>query len=510
MSPLFLKTRFAPPIAAAIVALALIVAAPFGALAQTAKLTILHINDVYQISPQRGTGGLAELMTLLKQERARAENHLMTLGGDLISPSVMSGLTQGTQMIALMNAIGLDLAGFGNHEFDFGNDVLKARMAESEFTWIATNTLGADGAPFGGAEASVMRQVGDFKIGIFSLLTPETTNLSSPGPGVTFQPAEAVAKETAAGLREQGADIVIAITHLDIAQDRALLRSAGIDIILGGHEHDPIMFYEGRKLIIKAGTDAQYLAVADIVFNKRESRGRIRISMRPEWRLISTAGVTPDPQVAALVKEYEDELNKELDVTVGTTSVELDSQRSSVRTMETTMGNLIADAIRDGVGADIGFTNGGGIRGDRTYAAGTALTRKDILTELPFGNGTVLIELSGADLLAALENGVSRIEDTAGRFPQVSGLSFTFDAGKAAGQRVSDVKVGGQPLDMARVYRVATNDFIYAGGDGYSSLSKGKAIIDASGATLMATMVMEYVAKMGSVAPKLEARITAK
>ena len=145
--------------------------------------------------------------------------------------------------------------------------------------------------------------------------------------------------------------------------------------------------------------------------------------MRPEWRLVSTAGVTPDPQVAAIVKGFEDELSRELDVVVGTTTVELDSQRSSVRSMETTMGNLIADAIRDGVGAEVGFANGGGIRGDRTYDAGTELTRKDILTELPFGNVTLLIELSGADLLAALENGVSRVEDGAGRFPQVSGIS---------------------------------------------------------------------------------------
>ena len=500
--------RLVFPLAAAVLAAAMTV--PGAAFAEQARLTLLHVNDVYQISPQRGAGGLAELMTLLKRERARAENHLTTLGGDLISPSVMSGLTEGAQMIALMNAIRLDLAGFGNHEFDFGNDALKDRIAESEFTWLATNTLGADGAPFGGAEASVMRVIGDFKIGIFSLLTPETSHLSSPGPGVTFQPPEAVAEATVAALRERGADIVIALTHLDIARDRALARSAGIDIILGGHEHDPIMFYEGGTLILKAGTDARYLAVADIVLERRESRGRVQISMRPEWKLISTAGITPDPEVAALVKTYEDELDAELGVAVGITSVELDSRRSTVRTRESTMGNLIADAIREGVGAEIGLTNGGGIRGDRTYAAGAALTRKDILTELPFGNVTVLIELSGALLVEALENGVSRIEDTAGRFPQVSGLSFAFDAEEAPGQRVHDVMIGTEPVDPARIYRLATNDFIYAGGDGYAALSEGRPIIDAAGGTLMASMVMDYIAQRGAIAPKIEGRITAK
>ncbi len=491
----------------ALVAALVLVWSAASALAQAANLTILHVNDVYQISPQGGSGGMAELMTLLKQERAGAENHLTTLGGDLLSPSVMSGLTKGAQMIDLLNALQFDVAGFGNHEFDFGDDVLKQRIAESNFTWLATNTLGANGQPFGGAVATMMRDVGEFKVGIMGLLTPETTDLSSPGSGIRFMLVLETAKATAAQLREDGANFIIALTHLDISEDRALIREASIDIILGGHDHDPIMFYESGALILKAGTDAQYLAVADIALSARESRGRMRYSMRPEWKLISTAGVEPDATVAALVKSYEDDLDEELDVVVGKTTVELDSQRGNVRTKETTMGNLIADAIRDGVGAEIGFTNGGGIRGDRTYAAGTELTRKDILTELPFGNVTLLIELSGADLKAALENGVSRIEDTAGRFPQVSGMSFAFDRDAPAGSRVSDVKVGGAALDTSRMYSVATNDYIYGGGDGYSALSKGRAIVDASGAPLMATMVMDYVSGKGTVAPAVEGRI---
>jgi 2',3'-cyclic-nucleotide 2'-phosphodiesterase (5'-nucleotidase family) len=144
--------------------------------------------------------------------------------------------------------------------------------------------------------------------------------------------------------------------------------------------------------------------------------------------------------------------------------------------------------MRAGVGADIAITNGGGIRGDRTYDAGTVLTRKDVLTELPFGNVTVLLELSGADVKAALENGVSQVEKGAGRFPQVSGMSFSYDPAASAGARIDAVKIGGKPLDPAAVYRVATNDYMAGGGDGYAVLKKGKALIDASGATYMATM----------------------
>ncbi|MCK5621763.1 MAG: 5'-nucleotidase C-terminal domain-containing protein, partial [Alphaproteobacteria bacterium] len=187
-----------------------------------------------------------------------------------------------------------------------------------------------------------------------------------------------------------------------------------------------------------------------------------------------------------------------------------DTQRASVRTAETNFGNLIADAMRAGVGADIAIANGGGIRGDRTYEAGTVLTRKDVLTELPFGNVTVLLELSGADVLAALENGVSQVEEKAGRFPQVSGLSFTYDPSAAAGSRVVEVMIGGKKLDKAKTYKVATNDYMAGGGDGYAALKKGKVLIDASGATYMATMVMNYIAANAPVSPKVEGRIKTK
>ena len=179
-----------------------------------------------------------------------------------------------------------------------------------------------------------------------------------------------------------------------------------------------------------------------------------------------------------------------------------------MRTAESNFGDLIADAMRSGLGADVALMNGGGIRGDRTYAPGTVLTRKDIIRELPFGNVVVLIELSGNDLLAALENGVSEIEDSAGRFPQVSGMTFTYDPAKPPGSRIVAVQVGGRPLDRERVYKVATNEYIYGGGDGYAALSRGRPLIDASGATLLASMVIDYIARQGEIAPRLEGRIT--
>ncbi len=497
-----------------LIAIAFLLSVTTVALAQDSKkasLTILHVNDVYEISPKRGKGGMAPLMTLLKAERARAKNSIFTFGGDLISPSVMSGLTKGAQMIEMMNALGVDYAGLGNHEFDFGDDILLARMKASKFAWLATNTLGADGKPFGGAKALILRKVDDLQIGFFSLLTPETDVLSAPSKSVKFLPVLAAAKQAVKDLRAQGADFVIGITHLDLTVDRAIAAQVrGLDVIMGGHDHDPISIYEGSTLIVKAGYDAHYLAVVDLEIELKQTKRGPRLSVLPQWRFISTAGVAEDKDVGALVAKYDAKLNKELDVPVGKTTVLLDSQRATVRTRENALSNLIADAIRAGVNAEVGLTNGGGIRGDRTYDAGTTLTRKDVLTELPFGNVVVLLELNGKDLLAALENGVSRIEDKAGRFTHVSGMQVVYDPSAPKGARIVSATIGGQPIHSAQTYKVATNDYIAGGGDGFASLKNGKALIDAAGATLMATIVMDYITKQGSIAPKIDGRFKTK
>jgi 5'-nucleotidase / UDP-sugar diphosphatase len=503
------RHRLTTPAAGVALALLLALAWAGAALAEAARITLLHTNDVYEIMPVGGQGGLAELGTLLKQERARNADSITTFGGDLISPSVLSGLTKGTQMIDLCNRLGIDVAVLGNHEFDFGPGLLAERIKASRFPWLGTNVLGPDGKPAAGTVGTRMIEVAGYKIGFFGLLTPETEVLSSPGPDITFAPTAEAAAAALEELRAAGADLVVALTHQDLADDRELVRRVrGIDVILGGHDHDPMTIYEGGTLIVKAGHDADYLAAIDLRVDRVEKRGKPVVQVLPSWRYLSTAGVAPDPEIQAVVDHYQADLDQELGQPVGTTSVLLDSRRQTVRVAESNFGDLIADAIRASVGAEVGLTNGGGIRGDRTYDAGTVLTGKDILAELPFGNVVMLIELAGADLVAALENGVSQVEDAAGRFPQVSGMTFSYDPAKPAGHRIAAVTIGGAPLDPARTYKVATNEYIYGGGDGYSALSRGKPLIDASAGTLMATVVMNYIAGQGEIAPKVDGRIT--
>ena len=155
----------------------------------------------------------------------------------------------------------------------------------------------------------------------------------------------------------------------------------------------------------------------------------------------------------------------------------------------------------------MGISNGGGIRGNRIYAVGTKISRRDILRELPFGNKTVLIELSGADLAAALEHSVSRIELDSGRFLQIAGMKFVYHSAAPVGSRVMEITIGGSPLESTSTYTVATNDFLVRGGDGFESLKNGNLLIDSAGAKLMTTSVIDYIKFRGTVDSEVNGRI---
>jgi len=477
--------------------------------AEPATITFLHTNDVYEISPKRGKGGMARLAAMLNKERGAASHAITTFGGDLLSPSVMSGLTKGAQMIELLNAIGMDVAVPGNHEYDFGPKILDQRVAASKFPWLASNVFDASGKLANGMVATHVVQAGAYKVGFFGVISPESKTLSSPGPDIRFTDVIKAANISVAALKTQGADVIVALTHLDFDDDRALARSVkGINLILGGHDHEPITFFERGVMIFKAGHDAHYLGAIDLTVNYVEKRGKKKLVVDYGWRMLPVRKGAGDASVQKIVDRHEAALGKELDVVIGSTGVELDTRRSSVRSMETNFGNLIAEAMQAAVGADVGMANGGGIRGNRTYDAGSKLTRRDILTELPFGNVTVKLEMSGAVLLETLENGVSRIEDGAGRFPQISGMRFVYNPKAKAGSRIVTVTIGGKPLDTNATYTMATNDYSAGGGDGYKMLKKAKNLIDASAATYMATDVMNYIEAKGKIAPKVDGRIS--
>ncbi len=478
------------------------------ALAEKINVSFIVASDMDTMSG-KDRGGVARLAAVVKAERAKGGNSVFVYPGDLLSPSILAGFDKGAHMIELLNMTPPDILVPGNHEYDFGPDVFLKRMNEGKFTKLATNTRYKDGTKIPGFEDTKLMTFGDVKVGFMGLTTEDTPDISSPG-NIVFASNLETARTTGDALREQGADMVVAVVHTAQRMDFDLLYKAGVDVVLSGHDHNLHVFYDGRRALVESKEEAEYVTIMDVEFDVGESRGQRRVRWWPNFRIIDTATVTADPEVAKKVAGYEATLSKELDVKIGTTDVEFDTRRASVRASENAFGNLVADAMRTAVDADIGFTNGGGIRGNTVYDAGHTVTRRDVLTELPFGNGTVKLELSGKDVLAALEHGYRGVPEPEGSFLHVSNLKVTIDTSKPAGSRISDVLVGGEPLDLAKTYTVATNDFMGRGGDGYKMLRNGKSLINADSAKLMANDVMAHVRKLKTVKTGIDGRLTIK
>ncbi len=470
--------------------------------AQVSVLTILHFNDDYQLSAVDGgkAGGLDRLAAVVKQYRAQERPSLLLFAGDLISPSVESSIFKGAQLIDGLNLLGVDAASLGNHEFDYGPAELVKRLTESRFPWVASNTFVSPGLrPFPGARPWLVLNAGGVSVGIIGLLTEETETSSSPGT-TTFGDPVAVARAVVLLLRRDGARVIIALTHMRMQDDQELLRQVPeIDLVIGGHEHDPLTATVGGRLVAKAGSDAKWLGV---------TRFDLDGSRSAKHQLVEITDKTPsDPAMAALIKRYADQMSKELDVVIGETTAALDARNATVRQQESNLGNFIADVMRAAVQSDLAMTNGGGIRTNALFPAGR-IARKDVFGWLPFGNIVVKVAISGAAVRQALENGVSQWEQVGGRFPQVSGLRYTFNPTRPAGSRVTEVRVGDQPVNDAATYTLATNDFMVRGGDGYSMLAGGQLLINPAGGPLMVTAVIEAIQRTRTISPRVEGRIT--
>ncbi len=471
------------------------------------RLTLLQLNDVYQISPvDKGkSAGLARVATLRKRIAAEAPNTIFVLAGDTLSPSVASNIFKGAQMISAWNSTGLDYAVLGNHEFDFGDEVLIERMKESKFAWLGSNVIDrTTNRPFNDMPAYILRSVDGVRVGILGLLTPETGETSSPGPNIRFVDPVAAAKKIVRKMRNDGAQVIIALTHLNLSEDKELAATGLVDVILGGHEHEMLHSVVGRTPIFKWGSDARHLGRIDLT---------IRVSNGQILSIDSTAipvddSVPDDPHAAAVIAQFENRLSQELGRTIGSAGIDLDARQAANRTGETNLGNLIADSFRRHTGADVAIVNGGSIRSNTTYPAGS-LTKRDVMSILPFENPVVKVEVPGAILRAALENGVSQVKELreSGRFPHVSGMEFEYDCRNPVGSRVVSITINGSPLEDERTYTLAATSYLIHGGDGYRMFANAKHLINEEAAQIDTSIVADFIAKAGHISPQVEGRV---
>lgn len=471
------------------------------AFATAQNVTLLYFNDLHEIAPVSNgvRGGVARLGTIVQQVRAENPATVVIFGGDLVGGTLF-GEFQGAPLVEALNIIGIDYANFGQHEFDFGAEVTRQRVTESDFQWTTANLVEADGgAPFAGLPTNVVHEVGGLKLGIFGTTTAmDSTNAFGE---VDEMPVIEAAEREVAALQAQGVDVIIAITQQSMAADAALLAAVpAIDIIFSEEQSETFTFYQaiGRSTIAKSAGNITSVVRVDIDLSRTPALSFSTIAV--------DADVAEDAELAALAEHYTALLDERLGEVVATSSVDLDASATLNRSGETLLGNLIADAMRHSFGSDLAIMNGGGIRSDKVYPAGE-LTLKNLTEILPFGNTVVLVEVTGEQLLAALENGVN-VEAGSGRYPHPSGFTYTYDSSKPVGERIEAVQVvGAGPLDMNATYSLAIGSFVAAGGDGYSSLAAGKMLVDATDGKRDVLALTEYIRQLGTVAPELEGRI---
>ena len=488
----------------ALAALALLAAcrtgAPAARPAASGEVRMLLVNDVYVADTLRdGTGGLARVAAL-RAQLVREGPLLFLLAGDVLSPSLLSKWYAGRQMVDAFNAAGLDYATFGNHEFELPRDTLIARIGQSRFRWVGANCTLADGAPFPGVPAWDTVTVGGTRVGIFGVTLVEQYRSY-----VRCTDPFAAAARATAELRAAGAQLVVALTHQTLRADSLLLaREPGIDVVLGGHEHEAHDLTSAGRRVLKADANSRSAQLVTV----RRADGAWRAAARLE-RMDARRPL--DPATQATADHWRDSLRRRLGVerVVATTSTPLDARDALSRRQETALGDLITDAVRHGTGADVAVINSGALRLDDVLPAGP-ISNYQLESVFLFADETrmVTFPLTGARLRAVLEHGVGEQSHGHGGFLQLSGVRFRYDLTRPSGGRiVGDVlRDDGRPVAAGDTLRLSMPVYpACLGGDGYE-VPEAKAVCEhAAAAPRTVDLLVTHVTTR--LAGKLEPRV---
>ncbi|KAK3597557.1 hypothetical protein CHS0354_018152 [Potamilus streckersoni] len=456
-------------------------------------LTIIHFNDVYNIEPQtiEPVGGAARMAGYIQSCQNIGLNPLVLFSGDALNPSIMSIFLKGEQMIPILNLLGVRCAVLGNHDFDFGVDHLEDVMAQTNFPWLMSNVYdNLTGLPLARCENKYIIEWNGIKIGLLGLVEEEwIATLATLDPeDVTFRDFVDEGRRLAKELKEDGADLVIALTHMRWPNDRRLAESvAEVDIILAGHDHDYNVEMVNGKYIIKSGTDFRNLSKISITLNHS---GMAIIDVQ---RVDLDSSIEEDPDVKESVNHIRGDIDLKMDEELGNMAVEMDGRFRSIRAQETNLGNFVTDIILEACPADCCILNSGTFRSDRIHPKGLFRLR-DLLTILPLVDPLCVIRVSGEGILKALENGVSQYPSLEGRFPQVAGIEFGFDPSKPRGQRVEKdlVKIQDEYLQLNREYRLCTKEYIASGKDGYDVFKDCEILVTSEQCPTISTAVRNH------------------
>jgi 5'-nucleotidase len=499
-----------PPFAGPTVAALTFAALTAGAAAAAEfRLTVLHLNDFHsRLEPinrfdstcgpddaAKGEcfGGAARLKTAVDARRAAAEAEgrasLLLDAGDQFQGSLFYTTYKEKAVVEVMSALGVDAMALGNHEFDDGPATASALVAAAPFPVLAANVdVSAEPAFAAPLAPHAVLEAGGRRIGVIGALTTDTAEIASPGPNIAFEDEIAALSRSVAALEAEGANVIVALTHVGLARDLEIAAAVpGLDLIVGGHSHTllsdtaegaagpyPIMAPAaggGTVPVVHAYAYGKYLGEVTLAIDDAG-----RVTAADGEPMLLDASIAPDPAVAERIAAMAGPIEALRAEVIGEAAAPIDGARETCRTAECAMGVLVADAMLDyarPLGAEIAVQNGGGLRA--SIDAGP-VTMGEVLTVLPFQNTVATFRITGAGLLAALENGLSRVEEGAGRFPQVAGMRYAWSPAAPAGARLvsaeAETAAGWAPIDPVRVYGVVTNNFLRKGGDGYAAFAE--------------------------------------
>ena len=456
-------------------------------------------------------GGIPYLATKVHELRKEKPTLLLS-AGDMIQGNNWANLFQGESVIEWMNEMRFDAMVLGNHEFDFGQEVLKKRISEARFSVLGANIEGLDHL-----KPYVIKELKGIKVAIIGIVTEDVPLSTHPRNVASLRflsPIETVGKYIEE--LKKKADVMVVLSHIGHPADRSLAqRVKGINVIVGGHSHTKITkpVSIGNMIIVQAWEHGKALGVLDLTVKD----GKI-IGFEGHLEEIKPEKGREDRATLAIVKKYKERVDAVLNERIGEAELDLDGE--NVRKRETNLGNFIADIMRRASGADITLINGGGIR---TSIKKGEVKVKDVYSVLPFDNYIVAIKLTGKQIREALEHGVSVVEDGEGRFPQISGLTFKYSPSEKRGSRIKGISVAGHPINPDKEYVVATNDFMAVGGDGYKAFGeaikssrdfsviggmvKGEKVVYSNSGKWLRDVVVEYIKEMKRIGPGIEGRI---
>jgi 5'-nucleotidase / UDP-sugar diphosphatase len=479
--------------------------------AASKTITLLHTNDSHsKVEESQYEGmGFAKLATLMEQYEKQNENTLILDAGDTFHGSPFATTSKGESIAQLFNALGYDALAAGNHDFNYGYQRLLELTGLVDFPILSANVRHeADDTRL--LDPYIIEEVDGVKVGIFGLTTPETTYKTNPKnvEGLTFTDPVEEAQAMVAELQSQDVDVIVALTHLgtDASSTETSIKVAegapGIDVIVDGHSHTTNLEKHGdNTLIVSAGEYTENLGVVQLKIDSSNNLIGTDADLITKEEAAEME-ITEDTDIRALIDSINEKNDEILSEVIGSTNVKLDGEREQVRGGETNLGNIITDSMVSATGAEAAITNGGGIRA--SIQAGE-ITKGDVVNVLPFGNFVVTKKFSGAVIKEALEHGTSDYPNVKGAFPHVSGMTYEIDLHAEAGDRVKNIKIKGEPVDLEKEYLIATNDFMAVGGDDYTMFTDGELVNEFSA---LDEILINYINENSPVEPKVENRIS--